>query len=72
MVSSVHTIDFTRLELIVLEPGLKNTVRTDYLKGKSMTKTDFGNLEDWPQEFNFREGWFRAFLIFECLDFSPS
>ena len=65
--SSIAAIDFTNLELIVMEPEAAKTEQADFLKGKSLSKADLTQLENWQQEFNFREGWFKTMFSFESL-----
>ncbi len=66
--SSIAAIDFTNLELIVMKPEAAKTGQADFLKGKSLSQTRLDKLNDWKQEFNFREGWFKTNFKFEGLD----
>lgn len=65
--SSVQAIDFSHLELIVMDKEDSNTEQADFLKGKRFSDTPVDQLENWQQEFNFREGWFRTNFDFEGL-----
>ena len=65
--SSVQGIDFTQLDLIVMDKGESQTEQADYLKGKRFSETDLKELKNWQQEFNFREGWFSTRFDFEGL-----
>ena len=65
--SALQAIDFTPLELIVMEPEAQQTEQADFLKGKSFSAASLDQLENWQQEFNFREGWFRTNFDFEGL-----
>lgn len=68
--SSIAAIDFTNLELIVMDPKEATTERADFLKGKSLSSASLNSLEDWQQEFNFREGWLNTQFEFEGLQVS--
>ena len=65
--SALQTIDFSHLELIVMNPEAQPTERADFLKGKSFAKASLDELANWQQEFNFREGWFKTNFDFEGL-----
>ena len=65
--SALQAIDFTPLELIVMDPEAQQTEQADFLKGKSFSAASLDQLENWQQEFNFREGWFRTNFNFEGL-----
>ena len=65
--SAIQAIDFTQLELIVMEPEAQPTEQADFLKGKSFSKASLDQLENWQQEFNFRQGWFKTNFDFEGL-----
>ncbi|MGK7395353.1 MAG: glycoside hydrolase family 65 protein [Candidatus Cyclobacteriaceae bacterium M3_2C_046] len=66
--SSLAAIDFTHLELIVMEPDQAETERADFLKGKSLSTANLNELQDWQQEFNFRQGWLTTSFTFEGLE----
>ena len=68
--SSIAAIDFTNLELIVMNPEDAATERADFLKGESLSSANLSSLEDWQQEFNFREGWLNTQFEFEGLHVS--
>lgn len=66
--SAIRGIDFTNLELIVMNPESATTEQADFLKGKLFSKTNLPELNNWQQEFNMREGWFKTDFIFEGLN----
>lgn len=65
--SAVQAIDFTHLELIVMDKKNRDTEEADFLKGKRFSDTNLDQLNKWQQEFNFREGWFKTSFDFEGL-----
>ncbi len=65
--SSVQAIDFSQLELIVMDVEDSQTEEADFLKGRRFSDTGLEQLENWQQEFNFREGWFKTSFGFEGL-----
>ncbi|GHB86537.1 hypothetical protein GCM10007390_47650 [Persicitalea jodogahamensis] len=65
--SAVEGIDFSQLELIVMDKKDSETEQADYLKGKRFSETNLNQLKNWQQEFNFREGWFETSFDFESL-----
>ena len=66
--SAVQAIDFTNLEFIVMEPEDELTEQADFLKGKRYSEASVDQLENWQQEFNFRQGWFKSTFDFEGLE----
>ncbi len=50
-----------------MQPEAQPTEQADFLKGKSFSKANLDELENWQQEFNFREGWFKTNFDFEGL-----
>ncbi len=66
--SGIQAVDFTRMELIVMDPEEKDTERADYLKGQLLSDAGAEELDNWSQELNMREGWFRTRYTFEGLD----
>ena len=65
--SAIQAIDFTQLELIVMDPEARQTEQADFLKGKSFAEASLDQLENWRQAFNFRAGWFKTNFDFEGL-----
>ena len=65
--SALQAIDFSQLELAVMEPEAQQSEQADFLKGKSFSKASLDELANWQQEFNFREGWFKTNFDFEGL-----
>lgn len=65
--SAIRGIDFTNLELIVMNPESAATEQADFLKGKVFSKAELSDLENWQQEFNMHEGWFKTNFVFEGL-----
>ena len=65
--SALQAIDFTRLELVVMDPEEYSTERADFLKGKSFAQANLDQLKNWQQAFNFRQGWFKTNFDFEDL-----
>lgn len=70
--SAVQGIDFTKFELVVMEPDAGKTEQADYLKGKVFSKTDLSDLRDWKQQFNMHEGWFTTNFTFDGLEVEHS
>ena len=65
--SSIAAIDFTNLELIVMDPEEQRNERADFLKGNLLSEAALTDLEDWQQEFNMRQGWFKTSYVFNGL-----
>ncbi len=68
--SAIRGIDFTDLDLIVMDSESADTEQADFGKGISLSKTELEDLENWRQEFNFKQGSFKTDFTFNKLEVS--